>query len=308
MTDDATSASGPRIICIGDVLVDVVARLSGPLQIGSDAAGTTALRGGGSAANTACWLEHAGADVALLARVGADMLGSWSIEQLGSGVARFVGVDRSTPTGTCVVLVAPNGERTMVPDSGANATLRPDHLHDTDFTRGGHLHVSGYALFGDARIAALRALSLARAAGMTISVGAASEAPLRTLGADTFFGLVGPQLLLFANQAEARALTGAADSHAAAAELSRRVGHAVVTRGADTAIWCSPDGAVEVPAEAVQAMDTTGAGDAFAAGVIAAWLGGADRAAALRAGHDLAALACRTVGARPPTSTGGTQP
>ena len=206
-----TVATGPgtaRVVCLGDVMVDVVARLSGPLATGSDSAATTTLRGGGSAANTACWLEHAGLDVALVGRVGADMLGAWTVEQLGSSVARLVQTDPGTATGTCVVLVAPDGERTMVPDAGANATLRPDHLRASDFTPGAHLHVSGYALFGAARTAALRAFSLARDAGMTISVGAASEAPLRELGADSFFGLIGRDVLLFANRAEATVLTG----------------------------------------------------------------------------------------------------
>lgn len=291
----------PRVLCLGDVMVDVVARLSGPLATGSDAAASTTLRGGGSAANTACWLAEVDTDVALIARVGGDVLGAWSIEQLGATVARRVCADPRAATGTCVVLVAPNGERTMVPDAGANATLRPDHLQSTDFTAGGHLHVSGYALFGDARIAALHALSLARSAGMTISVGAASEAPLRAMGADTFFGLVGPDVLLFANCAEAAVLTGTDRAETAAVLLARRVGGAVVTDGAGRAFWSDAEGTVNAAAEPVDPVDTTGAGDAFAAGVLAARLAGADRAEALHAGHRLAAIACATVGARPPS-------
>lgn len=292
----------PQVVCLGDVMVDVVARLSGPLATGSDAAATTTLRGGGSAANTACWLDHLGADVALIGCVGDDVLGAWSVQQLGADVARLVRTDRNAATGTCVVLVSPSGERTMVPDAGANATLRPDHLHATDFASGGHLHVSGYALFGDARIAALRALSLARAAGMTISVGAASEAPLRALGADTFFGLIGPDVLVFANRAEAAVLTGTDVTEAAAALLGRRAGHAVVTDGPARAYWSCADGTVSAAPEQVTPVDTTGAGDAFAAGVLAARLSGADRESALRAGHEIAAVACATVGARPPGS------
>ena len=299
----------PRVLCLGDVMVDVVARLSGPLETGSDSAAQIRLRGGGSAANTACWLAHAGADVTLIGRVGSDLLGHWSVERLGPQVARLVGVDATVPTGTCVVLVAANGERTMIPDAGANATLRPDHLNPGDFTSG-HLHVSGYALFGEGRIAALRALSLARAAGMSVSVGAASAAPLRELGADTFFGLVGPDVLMFANRAEAAVLTGHTWARGGAEALSRRVGQAVVTDGAGDAIWATADGVETVTPPTLEVLDSTGAGDAFSAGVLAAWLRGADRAAALQAGHDLAAVACRTVGARPSQPSGevATQP
>jgi ribokinase len=291
-----------KILCLGDVMVDVVARLAAPLATGSDAAASTTLHGGGSAANTACWLDSTGTAVALIARVGDDVLGAWSREHLGERVARLVSVDGSTPTGTCVVLVHQSGERTMIPDAGANATLRPDHLPAAEFVAGRHLHVSAYAFFGSARIAALRAMSMARSVGMTISVGAASSAPLRTLGADAFFGLVGTDVLLVANSTEARVLTGGSDTSAAALQLADRVGQAVVTDGPHDAIWCSSEGAVAEPVPRVDPadmVDTTGAGDAFAAGVLASYICGHDRSAALRDGHQLAALACRTVGARP---------
>jgi ribokinase len=288
-----------RVVCLGDVMVDVVARLPGPLEPGSDRPSPIHLRGGGSAANTASWLAHAGVATTLIGRVGNDVFGAWSREQLG-GVATGMSSDAHLPTGTCIVLVAPDGERTMVPDAGANAGLRPEHVDPTWFAAGGHLHLSGYAVFGAARDAALHALTLARAAGMTISVGAASAAPLRELGPDAFIELIGADLLLVANRDEAAVLTGRADARSAARQLADRLGRAVVTGGAGTAVWCEDgDELVEEPATVVDEADTTGAGDAFAAGVIGALIEGLTPAAAMRAGHALAAEACRQSGGRP---------
>ncbi|MDP9092580.1 MAG: sugar kinase [Actinomycetota bacterium] len=300
MSDDRLVEAAPHVICLGDVMVDVVARLSGPLETGSDRPAQTELRGGGSAANTACWLAYLGVMTSLLGRIGADVLGTWSSDQLGPELASGVTTDATHATGTCIVLVAPDGERTMAPDPGANAALRPEHLGASEFAAGRHLHVSGYALFSGARPAALHALSLARAAEMTVSVGAASSAPLAALGAGAFFELIGADLLLFANREEARILTGQREPRAAAEQLSNRVGRAVVTDGASGATWSQHGMLIEVPATQTEVADSTGAGDAFAAAVLGQHLRGADPADALRAGHVAGAEACRRVGARPP--------
>jgi ribokinase len=292
----------PHIVCLGDVMVDVVARLSGPLETGSDRPARTELHGGGSAANTACWLAHLGVATTLLGRIGTDVLGVWSSDQLGPNLASGVTIDLNQATGTCIVLVSPDGERTMAPDAGANAALRPEHLDRAHFAAGRHLHVSGYALFSGARPAALHALSLARAANMTVSVGAASSAPLAALGAGAFFDLIGSDLLLFANRDEARVLTGRREPRAAAEQLSALVGRAVVTGGSSGATWSERGLLVEVPATATEVADSTGAGDAFAAAVLAGYLRGGDPAVALRAGHAAGAEACRRIGARPPRS------
>ena len=297
---------GALIVCLGDVMVDVVARLSGPVELGSDRPARTELHPGGSAANTAAWLAWTGAAAALVARVGSDVLGSWSLARLGRGLAAQVSIDPAVPTGTCIVLVSPDGERTMVPDTGANGALAPAHLRPEIFAPTRHLHLSGYALFSGARAAARHALSGARQARMTISVGAASAGPLRELGAQTFFDLVGSDVLLFANQAEAELLTGQPDPLIAATVLAQRVGRAVVTAGAGSAVWADAEERAEVPARrGTPVLDTTGAGDAFAAGMLAALARGEAALDALAAAHELAAQACGVVGGRPPLGTGG---
>ena len=112
-----------RVVVLGDVMVDVVARLSGPVAVGSDAPASISLGGGGSAANVAAWLAFAGARATLVARVGDDEFGALVRSQLAEDA--HLATDPSLPTGTCIVLVAPGGERSMVPDPGANAALSP---------------------------------------------------------------------------------------------------------------------------------------------------------------------------------------
>lgn len=291
------------IYCLGDLMVDVLARLPAPLAAGSDTPAPIAVLGGGSAANTAAWLASAGVPATFVGRAGDDAFGRAQRDALRSfGLDLALSVDPSLPTGTCIVLVDVDGERTMVPDAGANAALSPADVPVPSFTAGDHLHVSGYALFGGARDAALHAMSSARSVGMSISVGAASSGPLRSVGADAFLGWAGTDLLLFANRDEA-AVLARADTDVSAAELAvalaGRVGRAIVTCGADGAVYCDGSAPVSVPAPAVDVVDSTGAGDAFAAGVLAAFADHAAAEPALRYAHALSAAACALTGARP---------
>jgi ribokinase len=290
-----------RVICVGDVMTDVLARLPGPLAIGSDTPAPIAILGGGSAANTAAWLVRAGLAATFVGRVGDDALGRRALAELSvAGVELAVSVDPVRATGTCIVLVDADGERTMVPCAGANAGLGDAALPADLFGPESLLHLSGYALFtAGSRPAAVDALALARADGCPISVDAASTAPLAAAGAERFLSWVGPGVLLFANHHEARVLTGTADAWTAARRLGRRCGEAIVKCGVDPAVWSDGTDVVAVPVQAAVPIDTTGAGDAFAAGVLAARATGGDAAAFLRAGHILAARAISQPGARP---------
>jgi ribokinase len=283
------------LVVAGDVMCDVVAALPGPLAHGSDTPAPIALHGGGSAANVAAWAAAAGAEVTLVARVGDDELGRAAMAALRAGGVRTdVATDPERVTGTCIVLVHPGGERTMIPDAGANDALAIGAL-----PAGRHLHVPGYALLRPgSRAAARAALAQARERGMTVSVDPSSSAPLVQVGPAAFLGWVEDADLLLPNAEEARVLTGEADPEAAARALagSREV---VVTLGADGALWTDGREVVRAPAEPAEVVDTTGAGDAFAAGLLAARLAGAAPAAALAAGCRLAARAVASVGARP---------
>jgi sugar/nucleoside kinase (ribokinase family) len=285
-----------RVVCLGDVMIDVLARLPAALAVGSDTPAGIGILSGGSAANTAAWLVAAGARAAFVGRVGDDLLGRKAVDELAAaGVELDVTVDPVLPTGTCIVLVDPSGERTMVPDAGANATGGElPELEASD-----HLHVSGYALFHPAsRDTAVAALARARDLGCTVSVDAASSAPLRSFGREAFLSAVG-SVLVFANRDEATALTGEREAAAAARLLGARCGEAIVKCGGDGAVWSDGASVVRSSCRPVRIVDSTGAGDAFAAGVLAARRAGAPVADALRAGNELAARAIAKPGARP---------
>ena len=280
------------VAVLGDVNADVVATVAGPLARGSDTPATVRFAGGGQGANVAAWLAALGAPAAFVGRVGDDAAGRAAVAALTAlGVDVRVAVDPERATGCCVVIVEPGGERTMLPDPGANDA--PAELPEGLLRPGDHLHVAGYALLRDgSRPGALAALEAARAAGATTSLDPSSAA---LLDRGSFAGLRFD--LVRANLDELRALTGAG----APRELLRLAAEVVVTLGADGAVWT--DGATEVRAAAVPAtvVDTTGAGDAFVAGLLAARVGGAQPGDALAAGCAAAARAVARVGGRPPT-------
>ncbi|WP_329108524.1 PfkB family carbohydrate kinase [Micromonospora sp. NBC_01699] len=292
-----------RIIAVGDIVTDVLAVLSGPLATGSDTPAGIRLTGGGQAANTAAWLAARGHPVTLVAVVGDDETGRTRVAELAAvGVDCAVRRCADAPTGTVIVLAGAD-ERTMVSERGANLRLAPA---DLDAALAGapdarHLHLSAYTLLdAGSRDAGRHALAAARERGLTTSVDAASAEPLRQVGAAAFLDWVRDVDLLLANADEAAVLAGPAGPHAQAEALTTVVRHAVVKRGGDGAVWASRGGpTVEAAARRVLVLDATGAGDAFAAGLLAAWTGGAGAAEALASGGEVGALAVSLVGARP---------
>jgi ribokinase len=288
--------SGGRVVVVGDVMTDVVASLSGPVAHGSDTPARVVQRGGGAGANVAAWLARAGASVTLIGRVGDDAAGREILEGLrAEGVDTRLATDPARPTGTCVVLVEPGGERSMLPDPGANAGLEAVPLPE-DAT---HLHLAGYALLHPGSRPAARALLAdAAARGLTISVDPSSAAPLARAGAAAFFDWIQGVQLLLPNRDEAAVLTSVPDPRGAARALTAHAGEVVVKLGAQGALWTDGGEQLRAPAVDVQVVDTTGAGDAFAAGLLAARLAGAGPADALGAGCALAAEAVARAGAR----------
>ena len=286
-------------VVLGDVMTDVLVRLSGPIAPGSDAPAAVAFEGGGQAANTAAWLALTGTPTAIVACVGDDVHGRDAVSELRrAGIETYVVHDAARPTGTCIVLVAPGGERTMFPDAGANDGLRPGTLPDELAAVGNHLHVAGYALLrAGSRPGARAELGRALESGMTVSIDPSSAALL----SPAFLDLVDGAGLLLPNAEEAAVLARATDPEAAARRLAEVIPEVVVTLGEEGALWTDGRELLRVPAEPVaEVVDTTGAGDAFAAGFLAARLADADPEEALRAGCSLAAQAVAVPGGRPP--------
>ncbi|MGC4870328.1 carbohydrate kinase family protein [Micromonospora sp. DT53] len=292
-----------RMVVVGDVITDVVAVLSGPLAAGSDTGAAISLGGGGQAANTAAWVAAQRVDVTLVGAVGDDDAGRDRVAELDrAGVDCAIERVEGAPTGTVIVLAA-DDERTMVSQRGANLRLSAAHVERALAAApdAGHLHLSAYTLLdAESRGAGLRALAAARERGLTISVDAASAAPLRRVGAAAFLSWVRDIDLLLVNADEATVLAGGLDPAAQGRVLSATARRVVVKRGAAGAVWVDRTTPVCVaPARRVAVVDVTGAGDAFAAGLLTAWLAGATPTAALSRATDLGALAVSTAGARP---------
>ena len=274
--------------------------LAGSPAPGSDRPASITTRGGGAAANVAAHLARLGTTVELAGCVGDDPAAAGLAAELAAaGVRLRLRTVPGVPTATIVSLVETDGQRSFLADRGANLELAPDDVPPP--SPGGHLYVSGYTLLDPRpRTAGLQALRSAVAAGCTVSIDPASTGPLATYGTDRWLADTAGATLVLPNAAEARLLTGCGNSSDAARALAERYPVVALKLGADGALWASGDLLVHRPAHPTTVIDTTGAGDAFAAGLLSVWLRDpdGDPGAALDAGQALAAAVVRQPGAR----------
>ncbi len=276
---------------VGDLVEDVVVRLLGPVNLASDTDAHVMRRRGGSAANVVESAVRAGGSARFIGQVGDDATGQWltdSLEALGASVA----VRREGRTGTIVVLVDGEGERTMLCDRGACTHLRePDPAWLDGLSV---LHLPYYSLVGEPLASTVHTLAQwAGQRGITVSVDTSSAALLEAAGVDaalTRIAALGPSVVL-ANELEAAVLGDAL--------FSLHDTTVVVKHGASPAMVHQPGTEpVAVPAIRVdEVRDTTGAGDAFAAGFLLAWAVGATAIEATQRGHAVAAEQVRRVSA-----------
>jgi len=237
------------LVCtLGDLLLDVIVRLESPLAPGDDVVAMTMLAPGGQAANVAAWVAALGSEARIVAVHAEDDAGVIARRGLD---ARRVDVRGpvGTRTGVVVSLVQPDGERTMASDRGSAPDLRAEDV-DPAWLECDALHVSGYALLGGA---ATRAAALARERGASVSADLSSwtHVDLRRNAMRDALQEMKPDVV-FGNEREWEAI-GDVDAHVR-----------VVKRGARGIVV---DGAAH-EAVPVEAVDSTGAGDALAAGFI----------------------------------------
>ena len=289
-----------QILCIGDAMLDVIVKMQGQMYLGSDTISQISTHGGGAAANTATWLASSGHKVFYVCRLGDDAAGrvianefdAWNIEYK----PEFLKEHR---TGIVVVLVDENGERSMFPDRGANSGL--SELDLPDLTRFSAVFLSGYALFNpQSQAGVLRMINKMREANLEIFFNPGSVGVMSNLGLDACRQRCKLMDLLIMNQAEAEFLTGNSDIEDALNELSKDVETVVITTSSKGAIGKSRgQEIVNSPIQPITAIDSTGAGDAFAAGFIGRWIESKDLESSLKAGNTLASGCVTTIGARP---------
>ncbi len=291
---------GKRIVVFGDVIDDIVVVPSGPIRNDTDTPSSIRHRAGGSAANAASWLADQGVTVDFVGRVAAEDVSRHSAILESFGVSPHLIADTEHPTGTIVVLVDGNN-RSMLTERGANAWLTADDVGDELLEQASVVHFTGYSIFASVDHAPLRRLiERATAHGVTVSVDPASAGNLEDFGSDAFLDVIAGVGMLFPNLDEGRALTGLDHPEDMAAALAERVPLVALTLGTGGVVVAERGSEpVRVAAQETAIVDPTGAGDAFTAGFLAAWVRGADAAAAAREGVAVAARAVATVGGRP---------
>lgn len=286
------------ILVAGDLMVDVF--LLPELREDGQHEGVL-LRPGGSAANTASWLAEQGEAVSFLGRVGDDSAGHMLIEDLRRReIETLVREEAGRETGVVVVQVGSEGDRLMRSARGANMSLAPEDILEAPTGQLRWMHLTGYGLLSPHGIRLLEAaVELSRRNGVPLSFDPSSLGVVERYGAAILEMLTGvPGAVLLPNEEEALALTGRSEVMSAARALSR-VARTAVKRGAAGAALAEGGVAGEVRGTSRRAINTTGAGDAFNAGVIHALSRGRDLSAACRQGNDLAARVLAVHGARP---------
>jgi len=311
------------IVAIGDAIVDVIAtcedsfldahqlskgsmQLLTPEQADNlySAMGPAREISGGSAANSMAGVAALGLDAGFIGQVADDQLGDIFAHDMKSLGVRFEtpALKDKLPTGRCLILVTPDAQRTMNTCPGASHELTPQRLDEQMIRSASVTFLEGY-LWGPERPrhAMLRAAQIAHEAGRTVAF-TLSESLCIPGRKEGVLGMIdgGMVDVLFANEDEAMLLAGAGDLDGALTKLSPLVATLVVTRGAAGALAIERGKRVEIPAAPVEkVVDTTGAGDLFAAGFLAARCRARPLERCLQAGAQAAAEVISHFGARP---------
>jgi ribokinase len=292
----------PAVAILGDINVDLSLQVAAYPPEGGEGIAERQMHGiGGSATNTALILARLGQPVRFIGRTGTDAWGDWCVaEMAAAGIdTRWISRDAEEPTQLNIVVVGASGERTMFSYRGANVKLDADDVEPAALTDTTLLHLSGYALLKAPQSnAALRAVDLARAANIPITLDIPSG----------IAGAIGPAVMtllphidtLFLGESDAKLLGSqgqpATLGAAARALLEGGATNVVIKRGAEGSVLYRKGEELHSPAVKVDVIDTTGAGDAFAAGYIFGVLAGLSASATGALANVAGAIAASNLG------------
>lgn len=248
---------------------------------------------GGSASNTAVGIADFGGKSAFAGKVAQDELGEFFISDM-----RKMGVTTNVPvtsgsTGTSVVLITSDAQRTMLTHLGISGSIGPEDIDANLIALSKYVYIEGYLFAGDTtRAAALKTIELAKRQGVKVAF-TVSDPFLIHLFRDQFWELIkGPVDLLFCNLEEARSLTGKEDAIDCAQEIHQHASNVALTMGAEGSLLMHDGTTTAIQSVPVDAIDSTGAGDMYAAGLL--W-GITNGLSWKKAGHVASSAAARVV-------------
>ena len=301
---------------IGNALVDIQARVTdellhasgfdkGIMTLVDDACQRNVLQSldgrplnrcaGGSAANTIMGVAGLGGRAAYTGKVAADEIGELFLRDMrAQGVTIEVAPAESGQTGTCIVMISDDAQRTMLTNLAVSAALTESDVDENGIARSKYVYVEGYLLTGDTtKAAACRAIELAKKHGVKVAL-TASDPFLVNMIRDELMALIESSVdLLFCNEEEAKRLTQRDDPVECARELHRHADNVALTLGANGSLLMHDSELIPIEGVDVRAVDTTGAGDMYAGALLYGITSGRTWKAA---GHLASHAAARIVG------------
>ncbi len=278
------------VIGVGNSLVDIQARVSDEVlnQVGFDKGimtlvdeatqlnVLTSLSGveitrcaGGSAANTIMGVADFGGKASYVGKTGNDEIGSFFLADMRDGGVNIEVPPAAGQSGTCVILITDDAQRTMLTNLAVSSTLGPDDIVEEEIAKAKYVYIEGYLFTGEStRAAAYKAIELAKKNHVKVAF-TVSDPFLINLFRDEFWKLIeGPVDLLFCNLEEARSLTGKVDAIHCAQAIHDHAENVALTLGADGSIVMHESQVIPIEPAKIKAIDTTGAGDMYAAGIL----------------------------------------
>ena len=286
--------------------MDISTIIESDIHLEGDTSATITTQGGGAAANVATWLAYLGEDAYLVSRLGDDAHGVALQKEFDYYGVRHSGIRHpDEKTGIVVILVSPNGERTMFPDSGSNSKLSASDLPLLDGFAAAY--ISGYPLINPvSRTNVLAIIDQLKAAGITLIIDPGTVGALQKISFTTMYEWLALFDVVILNESEALFISQKSELEEALAFLATISPVVVVKRGAQGSVAIDEKKEITyLAAERVDALDSTGAGDAFTAGFISEWLISKEIDSALKIGGANGRLCIQSVGARPPVSAIG---